>query len=91
MGDSIKMTSSPADPVPMPDDRGQGETSDPFGLDSETAEAPPPLWEPGEERRALIAELRALIERDDYDVPADRVAGAIIDATGKFPIIDWLD
>ena len=65
--------------------------ADPFGLVAGQLDAPPPLWSADEERRALISELRSLIASDDYEVDPEAVAEAIIDESGRFRVIDWLD
>lgn len=72
-------------------EQGPGVGADLFGLVAEEISAPAPLGTPDEQRRLLIAELRGLIERDDYEVDPGAVAEAIMDESGHFSFIDWRD
>lgn len=87
------MQTPEADPSPMrrKDDKGSSVDADLFGLVVDQIETPPPLGTPDEQRRLLLAELRGLIERDDYEVDPEAVAEAIIDESGRSLTIDWMD
>lgn len=71
------------------DERGSPVDGDLIGVVADHVAAPPSLGTPDEQRRVLLAELRSLIEADDYQVDPRAVAEAIIDESLGF--VHWID